>query len=85
MRRVLWFTTALGSFLGALLFVFGVPSAESAVQEGSVAAMAIGLAVIPYCLARAANELKALKDADDAEGKTSGEPEQEPSSDSKQT
>ena len=63
MRRTLWFITALGSFLGALLFVFGVPSAESAVQESAIAAMAIGLAVIPYCLARAATELKALKDS----------------------
>jgi len=63
MRRTLWFVTALASFLGALLFVFGIPSAESAVQESAIAAIAIGLAVIPYCLARAATELKALKDS----------------------
>lgn len=57
MRKFAWVVTLVGSSLGALAFIVGVPGAESAPQEASAAAIAIGLAAIPYCFARAVSEL----------------------------
>ncbi len=72
MRKILWSLTIIGSILGALLLLCAVYilsamnlSPMSAVS--SIAATAVGLAVIPYCLARAANELKALKEESEYE------------------
>lgn len=54
--RIWWQLTQLGSIIGGLLLVFGVPIASSAIQESSLAAIAIACAVIPYCMARAVDE-----------------------------
>jgi hypothetical protein len=64
MRKSLWFLTAIGSLLGALLLIFALSESNSAVKQSALAAMAIGLAAIPYCLARAASELQILKEED---------------------
>lgn len=57
MITFLWVMTVVGSLfgvIGLLLAIFGVSGAP---QQGALAAIAVGLAAIPYCLARAASEL----------------------------
>ena len=41
----------------------GVASAQGAPQEAAAAAIAVDLAVIPYCLARAVSEMGKLSEA----------------------
>ena len=57
LRSVLWWATAVGAGLGALTLVIGVASADGAPQEASAAAISVGLAVIPYCFARAVSKI----------------------------
>jgi len=57
MKAFLWVITILGSLLGGGVLVFGVIGAQGAPQEAAAAAIGIGLAVIPYCLARAVAEM----------------------------
>lgn len=57
MTKFLWLIAMLGSIAGGLLFISGMGQAESAPQEAAIAAMAVALAVIPYCLARSVAEL----------------------------
>jgi hypothetical protein len=56
MRKVFWTLSALSAALGGIVLVFGVASANGAPQEAAFAAIAIGLAVIPYCFNRALDE-----------------------------
>lgn len=49
--------TAIGSILGGLVVLLGVAGAQGAPQEAAAAAIGLSLAVIPYCLARAASEM----------------------------
>ena len=51
-----WFPL-IGSILGALVLVFGFPSASSAPQEAVVVALSAALAIIPYVFARAISEI----------------------------
>lgn len=44
--------TILGSVIGALILLFALASTDSAPQLGSLAAVAVGFAVIPYCITR---------------------------------
>lgn len=55
--KFLWFITVLGAILGAITLVLGVMSAGGAPGEAAAAAIAVALAVIPYCLARACQEM----------------------------
>ena len=57
-ERVLWALTAIGAMLGILQMVMTSSTAESAPQQAAGFAMAIAYAVIPYVLARAAQELR---------------------------
>ncbi len=57
MNKFLWILVIIGSILGGLIAFIGVAAAESAPQEAAAAAVGIGLAVIPYCLARAVSEM----------------------------
>ena len=50
----------LSSCIGAATATIGVMVANGAPQEAAVAAIAIAMAVIPYCLAKAVTEFKAL-------------------------
>ena len=52
MGTLLFAGTALLSIIGALLLAFSILAGGSAPQQAAGAAMAIGLAVIPYVLAR---------------------------------
>jgi clan AA aspartic protease len=49
----------IGSILGALVLVFGLPSTEGAPQEAVVVAVSVALAIIPYVFARAVSEINA--------------------------
>lgn len=49
-----------GAIIGSLLFVVGIASANGAPQEASAAAIGIGVAVLPYCLARAAHGISSI-------------------------
>ena len=55
-----WGLTLLGSLLGGVILVIGVFTANGAPQEAAAAAIALGCAVIPYCVARAISELTRL-------------------------
>src|SRR5215510_3613369 len=57
MNKFLWVLTLLGCIVGALIGVGGVVLAKGAPQEASAAAIAVACAVIPYCLARAVDQL----------------------------
>jgi DNA-directed RNA polymerase subunit RPC12/RpoP len=57
MNKFLWVLTVLGCVIGGLIGVGGVVLANGAPQEAAAAAIAVACAVIPYCLARAADEL----------------------------
>jgi NAD(P)H-hydrate repair Nnr-like enzyme with NAD(P)H-hydrate dehydratase domain len=56
MQGILWVLTILGSLFGAVVLVAGVLNANGAPQEAAAAAIGVGCAVIPYCLARAVSE-----------------------------
>ncbi|MCY4389089.1 MAG: hypothetical protein OXC18_18505 [Desulfurellaceae bacterium] len=58
MNNFLWSLTAAGSLIGMVILGVGLMSVESAPQEAAIAAIALACAVLPYCLARAASELK---------------------------
>ena len=58
MIKFLWVLTILGSILGALAAGSGIMLASGAPQEAAAAAVGIAFAVIPYCLARAAPEMR---------------------------
>lgn len=59
MIKFLWTLAALGSVIGMLLVASSLLLATSAPQEAAAAAMGIGFAVIPTCLALAVSRLKA--------------------------
>ena len=63
MKNLVWILTIVGSvgggllaILGILRFVSGQPNGE--IVGGSMAAMGVACAVIPYCLARAVSEMR---------------------------
>ncbi len=51
--KICWALTALSSAVGGIVGALGIITASSAPQEASIAAIAIALAVIPYCFTRA--------------------------------
>lgn len=56
--KLLWILAFLGALVGIAIGTTGMAAAESAPQEAAVMAIAIGCAVIPYCLARAWDEAR---------------------------
>lgn len=58
MKRWAWKFTVQSSVLGACGLAFATFGPFSAVQQAAVAAISIGLAVVPYCYARALSELQ---------------------------
>jgi hypothetical protein len=71
----LWVLTIIGSVLGGLTLFASIFFTNGAPQEGALAAVAAGFAVIPYCLARAAGQMAKRKIdqvADEAEAVFSG-------------
>ncbi len=57
MKKLLWTLTVLGSLIGGLFMVVGLFIAQGAPQEAAAAAMGVGFAVIPFCLAYASSKL----------------------------
>lgn len=57
MQQLLWKVTAGSSVVGAFALAVAFFGVDSAPQGAYWAACAVGFAVIPYCLARAAAEL----------------------------
>jgi hypothetical protein len=55
-RNVFWLIALLGSVLSAYM-LFQAFTADSAPKQGAAAAMALGVAVIPYCLARSVENI----------------------------
>jgi hypothetical protein len=71
----LWVLTIIGSVLGGLTLFASIVFTSGAPQQGALAAVAVGFAVIPYCLARAAAQIgkrKVDRVADEAEAVFSG-------------
>lgn len=58
MIKFLWVCTALGSLLGGLGLLASLLLVNGAPTQAAGAALSIGMAVIPYCLARAAEGLR---------------------------
>ena len=57
--RFFWLLSLLSSIIAVIGLAVGLNESESAVQEASVGAIAVAIAVIPYCAARAVSELGA--------------------------
>ena len=53
MKYVFFVVTIVGGLIGALLLIISFVFVDSAPQQGALAAVAVGCAVIPYCIARA--------------------------------
>jgi hypothetical protein len=58
MRIFLWVITFLMSIVALVLLISVALSAGSAPQQAAGAALALGIAAIPYVMARAYSELK---------------------------
>jgi len=52
MLTFLYALTGIGSVIGAFLLVFTIVGSQSAPQQAAGAAMAIGLAIVPYVFSR---------------------------------
>lgn len=66
MVKALFVISSIGAVLGGLMLVGTFVGASSAPQQGAEAAIAIGLAVIPYCLARSVQQGRDEVARDDA-------------------
>jgi hypothetical protein len=58
MHAFFWILATIGALLGVAILALTCGTAISAPQEGAGAAIAVGLAVIPYVLARSLDELR---------------------------
>lgn len=52
-ERICWVLALLSAGIGMIQLIVTFRTAESAPQQGAGAALAVALAVIPYCIARA--------------------------------
>lgn len=57
MKTLLWIFTIIGALIGGLFMVVGLFISQGAPQEAAAAAMGVGFAVIPFCLAYAVSKL----------------------------
>ena len=65
LQKILWIVAFLSAIFGAIEFMGNMSAAESAPQQAAGAAMALCYAVIPYCLARALQELSNLRETNE--------------------
>lgn len=70
MVKFLYIVTIFAALYGGAELVIGLSLAESAPQQAAIAAMSIAYAVIPYCVARAASEIKQDKAPGSASSQT---------------
>ena len=62
MLKVLWTAALIGAFAGLITLITAVLFfSENSVSLAALAAVAVGFATIPYCLARAKSALGQLK------------------------
>ena len=59
--RFCYIVTAICTSIAALVLVVGTAGANGAPQEAAAAAMAIGLAVIPYVFSRCVEKIRDAK------------------------
>lgn len=59
--KILFVFSLLGALFGGIMLLSTFFSAESAPQQAAGAAIAIGLAVIPYCLARSLEKIQQVE------------------------
>lgn len=57
MKTFAWIMVIIGSILGGLGTLLGILTANGAPQQAAAAAMGVAFAVIPYCFARAVQEI----------------------------
>lgn len=55
--KAAWILVIIGSVLGTLTLLLTFAASESAPQEAAGAGLAIAMAAIPYCFARALSEM----------------------------
>ena len=60
MTVLMWFIAILGALFGGAVVVAEVWGATGPPQQAAAATIGLALAVIPYCIARAASELLSL-------------------------
>ena len=58
---VVWTITLVLSCIAALVLIIGFFAADSAVQQGSIAAFAVGLVAIPYVFSRSLEALSLVR------------------------
>lgn len=62
MHTTLWIITVIGGLIGGFILITGLMSANGAPQEAAAAAAGVAFVVIPYCIARASDEISKWKD-----------------------
>lgn len=62
MKHLFSVVTIIGGLIGALILFFAFAATDSAPRQGSLAAIAVGFAVIPYCITRAIHLLTDKKE-----------------------
>ena len=55
--KIFYGFTIIGCFMGGMVFITSINKATGAPQEAALAAMSLVFAVIPYCFARAFQEI----------------------------
>lgn len=56
-KRVVWGCCISGSVIGGLYLFVGIFLSGGAAQQAAAGAIGCGLAVVPYCIARAVTEI----------------------------
>ncbi len=56
MRTIFWIFSIIGSCIGGI-FILAAFAESGAPQQAASAAIGIGIAIIPYCIARAVSDL----------------------------
>ena len=62
MKQLFCIVTIVGGLIGALLLFLSFAATDSAPQQGALATVAVGCAIIPYCITRAIELLTANRE-----------------------
>ncbi len=57
MKTFFWVIALLAAIIAIPVFVIGMSLSDGAPQEAAVSAVALVIAIVPYCLARAMSEI----------------------------
>jgi len=58
MRKFLWLVSIFCTLIAGFVAIVAITTANGAPQEAAGAAIALNIAIIPYCLARAFSEFR---------------------------